>query len=174
MRGAAWMRLLLAVVLGAWLAVLPRPAAAQFHVAQPEVVKGQGEIADHGAMPGRARSRSSTRGTSSNSITGSPTGSPSSPSDCCSGERTGIPRRHGRRRGEDLGRRARRAVRHHGSHLGRCLQVQSVRRVLSEPSGWLRRDSVKFETIYTRRTKPIFRSAWHGCCRRLKRSGQSG
>ena len=50
MRGAAWMRLLLAVVLGAWLAVLPRPAAAQFHVAQPEVVKGQGEIADHGAL----------------------------------------------------------------------------------------------------------------------------
>jgi hypothetical protein len=44
------MRLLLAVVLGAWLAVLPRPAAAQFHVAQPEVVKGQGEIADHGAL----------------------------------------------------------------------------------------------------------------------------
>jgi len=29
----------------AWLA-----AAAQFHVAQPEVVKGQGEIADHGAL----------------------------------------------------------------------------------------------------------------------------
>jgi hypothetical protein len=29
---------------------LPTPATAQFHVAEPEVVKGQGQIADHGAV----------------------------------------------------------------------------------------------------------------------------
>jgi hypothetical protein len=49
MRGAAWMRILLAVAVATCLGV-PKPASAQFHVAQPEVVKGQGEIADHGAL----------------------------------------------------------------------------------------------------------------------------
>ncbi len=49
MLGAAWMRFLLAIATVICLAAVPRPAAAQFHVAQPEVVKGQGEIADHGA-----------------------------------------------------------------------------------------------------------------------------
>jgi hypothetical protein len=47
---AAWMRVLLAIAVAACLAAMPRPAHAQFHVAGPEVVKGQGEIADHGAL----------------------------------------------------------------------------------------------------------------------------
>src|SRR6476659_11056360 len=47
---AAWTRVLLAIAVAACLAVLPKPAQAQFHVAGPEVVKGQGEIADHGAL----------------------------------------------------------------------------------------------------------------------------
>ncbi len=50
MLGAAWMRILLAIAVAACLGALPTPATAQFHVAQPEVVKGQGEIADHGAL----------------------------------------------------------------------------------------------------------------------------
>jgi hypothetical protein len=50
MLGAAWMRVLLAMAVATCLGALPKPATAQFHVAQPEVVKGQGEIADHGAV----------------------------------------------------------------------------------------------------------------------------
>ena len=50
MLGAAWTQILLAIAVAACLVALPKPAAAQFHVAQPEVVKGQGEIADHGAV----------------------------------------------------------------------------------------------------------------------------
>jgi len=50
MLGATWMRVLLVIAVATCLAAFPKPAAAQFHVAQPEVVKGQGEVADHGAF----------------------------------------------------------------------------------------------------------------------------
>ena len=57
MLGAAWMRVLIPAAIAAVFALsVPERAEAQFHVAQPEVVKGQGEIADHGAVyagPGR-------------------------------------------------------------------------------------------------------------------------
>jgi hypothetical protein len=51
MLGAAWMRVLLPAAIAAIFALsFPERAEAQFHVAGPEVVKGQGEIADHGAF----------------------------------------------------------------------------------------------------------------------------
>jgi hypothetical protein len=39
-----------ALILAIVSAMLPLPAAAQFHVTQPDVVKGQGQVADHAAI----------------------------------------------------------------------------------------------------------------------------
>ena len=41
----------LTLLLAGLLAIaVPSPASAQFHVAEPEVIKGQGQLADHGAV----------------------------------------------------------------------------------------------------------------------------
>ena len=76
---------LLAIVLALALPRCPNRPQRNFMWPQPEVVKGQGEIADHGALyAGPGTVEKLDQGHELELYYGLPTGSPSSPSDCCS------------------------------------------------------------------------------------------